>query len=65
MIGSATKRATFASWLTREGGEKTWLDRLTLPVGGSAVRDKRPEVIAAMTTAEILTALAAYGQRSK
>ncbi|QFY60863.1 xanthine dehydrogenase accessory protein XdhC [Rhizobium grahamii] len=61
MIGSATKRATFASWLTREGsGERNWLDRLTLPIGGSTVRDKRPEVIAAMTAAEILTALAAY-----
>jgi len=65
MIGSATKRATFSSWLSREGGEKASLARLTLPIGGSAVRDKRPEVIAAMTSAEILTALAAYGQRSK
>jgi hypothetical protein len=38
--------------------------RLTLPIGGTAVRDKRPEVIAAMTAAEILTALAAYRQGS-
>ncbi|MBX4925090.1 xanthine dehydrogenase accessory protein XdhC [Rhizobium binae] len=60
MIGSATKRATLASWLSREGGERGWMERLTLPIGGSAVRDKRPEVIAAMTAAEILTALAAY-----
>ncbi|MBY4609718.1 xanthine dehydrogenase accessory protein XdhC [Rhizobium sp. 9T] len=60
MIGSATKRATLASWLSREGGERGWMKRLTLPIGGSAVRDKRPEVIAAMTAAEILTALAAY-----
>lgn len=66
MIGSATKRATFASWLSREGGgERAWLDRLTLPIGGSAVRDKRPEVIAAMTTAEILAALAAYGSSGR
>ncbi len=65
MIGSATKRATFASWLSREGGgERGWMERLTLPIGGSAVRDKRPEVIAAMTAAEILTALAAYRMRS-
>ncbi|MBB3309319.1 xanthine dehydrogenase accessory factor [Rhizobium sp. BK196] len=65
MIGSATKRATFASWLSREaGGERSWLERLTLPIGGSAVKDKRPEVIAAMTAAEILTALAAYRDRS-
>ncbi|MBO9099132.1 MULTISPECIES: xanthine dehydrogenase accessory protein XdhC [unclassified Rhizobium] len=60
MIGSATKRATFAHWLTREGGDKSSLERLTLPIGGGAVKDKRPEVIAAMTAAEILTALAAY-----
>ncbi|PDT15805.1 xanthine dehydrogenase accessory protein XdhC [Rhizobium sp. J15] len=65
MIGSATKRATFASWLLREGGgERGWMERLTLPIGGSAVRDKRPEVIAAMTAAEILTALSAYRMRS-
>lgn len=61
MIGSATKRATFANWLVREaGGDPSWLGRLTLPIGGSTVRDKRPEVIAAMTAAEILTALSAY-----
>ncbi|MBX4894223.1 xanthine dehydrogenase accessory protein XdhC [Rhizobium bangladeshense] len=64
MIGSATKRATFASWLLREGGEQSWMKRLTLPIGGSMVRDKRPEVIAAMTAAEILAALAAYRMRS-
>ncbi|MGZ2455250.1 xanthine dehydrogenase accessory protein XdhC [Rhizobium sp. IY2] len=65
MIGSATKRATFVSWLSREGGgERGWTERLTLPIGGSAVRDKRPEVIAAMTAAEILTALAVYRMRS-
>jgi xanthine dehydrogenase accessory factor len=64
MIGSATKRATFSHWLTREGGEKAWLERLTLPIGGAAVKDKRPEVIAAMTAAEILTALATYRIRS-
>jgi xanthine dehydrogenase accessory factor len=55
MIGSATKRATFASWLKREapGAE---IDRLTLPVGGP-LKDKRPAVIAALTAAEIITAL--------
>lgn len=63
MIGSATKRATFASWLVREGGDKASMQRMTLPIGDSIVRDKRPEVIAAMTTAEVLTALAAYRLR--
>ncbi|MDL2400459.1 xanthine dehydrogenase accessory protein XdhC [Rhizobium mayense] len=64
MIGSATKRATFSRWLVREGGDKTSLDRLTLPIGGDSVKDKRPEVIAAMTAAELLTAFAAYRIRS-
>lgn len=57
MIGSATKRATFAHWLNREGGEKSWLDRLVLPIGGNAVKDKRPAVIAALVAAELLVAL--------
>jgi xanthine dehydrogenase accessory factor len=64
MVGSATKRATFSHWLVREGGEKTSLERLTLPIGGSSVKDKRPEVIAAMAAAELLTAFAAYRSRS-
>ncbi|MDO9414897.1 xanthine dehydrogenase accessory protein XdhC [Pararhizobium sp.] len=63
MIGSKTKRATFASWLTREGGETGDLARLTLPIGGIAVRDKRPEIIAALTAAELLAAFAAYDRR--
>ena len=57
MIGSATKRATFARWLDREGGDPSALDRLVLPIGGSALRDKRPEVIAALVAAELLTGL--------
>ncbi len=63
MIGSATKRATFARWLVREG-DGAALDHLTLPIGGAVVKDKRPEVIAALTAAEILTAFAVYRQRS-
>jgi xanthine dehydrogenase accessory factor len=66
MIGSASKRATFAGWLTREGGgDKERLTRLTLPIGGAIVGDKRPEVIAAMTVAEVLTALADYKYKGK
>ncbi|MGK9052002.1 xanthine dehydrogenase accessory protein XdhC [Neorhizobium petrolearium] len=59
MIGSATKRATFARWLKREGGEEAMLARLVLPIGGSAVKDKRPAVIAALVAAELLAAYAA------
>lgn len=54
MIGSATKRATFARWLDREGGDPSMLDRLVLPIGGSTLRDKRPPVIAALVAAELL-----------
>lgn len=57
MIGSATKRATFAHWLAREGGDQTMLDRLILPIGGSAPRDKRPAVIAALVASELLAVL--------
>jgi xanthine dehydrogenase accessory factor len=34
--------------------------RLVSPIGGDAVRDKRPPVIAALAAAEIMTALVAY-----
>jgi len=61
MIGSATKRATFSHWLQRQQGEETrkqetaaMMSRLVLPIGGSAIRDKRPEVIAALVAAELL-----------
>ncbi len=54
MIGSATKRASFAGHWKREGGAPERLDRLTLPIGGSAVKDKRPAVIAALVAAELL-----------
>lgn len=54
MIGSQTKKATFRSHLAREGLPDAAFDRLTLPIGGSTVRDKRPAVIAAMVAAELL-----------
>ncbi|WJH40508.1 xanthine dehydrogenase accessory protein XdhC [Aliirhizobium terrae] len=58
MIGSATKRVTFAHWLKRQAGEdgdaEAMMGRLVLPVGGSVVRDKRPAVIAALIAAELL-----------
>ncbi len=62
MIGSATKRATFSHWLARQQDEidarhgtvKAMMSRLVLPIGGGLVRDKRPEVIAALVAAELL-----------
>ena len=60
MIGSKSKRATFSHWLKRE--EPTLaanrLAALICPIGAhEMVRDKRPEVIAAMVAAELLTVL--------
>lgn len=59
MVGSKSKRASFLHYLDDEGVERTAADRLVLPIGGTEVNDKRPEVIAAMTAAEVLLALAA------
>ena len=59
MIGSRTKKATFRSWyLKTAGGSVIAFSRLVSPIGGSAVDDKRPAVIAALAAAEIMTALA-------
>ena len=61
MIGSKTKKATFRSWyLKSAGGNEADFARLVSPIGGDAVKDKRPAVIAALAAAEIMTALAAY-----
>ena len=61
MIGSKTKRATFRSWyLKTAGGDDAALARLVSPIGGE-VKDKRPAVIAALASAEIVTALARAG----
>jgi xanthine dehydrogenase accessory factor len=59
MIGSKTKKATFRSWfLKTANGTEDAFGRLVTPIGGSAVKDKRPAVIAALAAAEIMTALA-------
>jgi xanthine dehydrogenase accessory factor len=59
MIGSKTKKATCKSWyLKTAGGTEEEFARLVSPIGGSALRDTRPAVIAALAAAEIMTALA-------
>lgn len=59
MIGSKTKKATFRSWyLKTAGGTEASFRRLVSPIGGDAVRDKRPSVIAALAAAEVMTAVA-------
>ncbi|WP_449257404.1 xanthine dehydrogenase accessory protein XdhC [Bosea sp. (in: a-proteobacteria)] len=57
MIASATKRARFEAGFLRSGGRRQTLTRLTCPIGGSDVDDKRPEVIAALTAAELVRCL--------
>lgn len=61
MIGSKTKKATFKSWfLKTAGGTEAEFSRLVSPIGGDAVKDKRPAVIAALAAAEMMTALALH-----
>lgn len=58
MIGSKTKKATFKNWfLKTAGGSEAEFARLVSPIGGDAVKDKRPRVIAALAAAEIMTSL--------
>jgi len=57
MIGSKTKKATFKNWLKREVAHEDLFENLVCPVGGAVVKDKRPEVIAALAAAEVLTAV--------
>ena len=54
MIGSATKRAQFQRFARTQG---IAYDRLTCPIGAGHSRDKRPEIIAAFTAAELIARL--------
>ncbi|WP_313531360.1 xanthine dehydrogenase accessory protein XdhC [Shinella sp.] len=56
MIGSKTKRTTFRNWLSREIGHPDLFENLVCPIGGTAVKDKRPAVIATLAASEIMTA---------
>jgi xanthine dehydrogenase accessory factor len=62
MIGSDTKRATFLSFLKREGFAGSAASRLTMPIGDKRLNDKRPEMIAAMVVPQILLALQNFAQ---
>ncbi|UDF31356.1 UNVERIFIED_ORG: xanthine dehydrogenase accessory protein XdhC [Roseateles sp. XES5] len=63
MIGSKTKRATFRNWLSREAGQPDLFEKLVCPIGGTAVKDKRPAVIATLAAAEIMTAALTWAGR--
>ena len=57
LIGSATKRRRFEHAFRDIGIPEDRISTLVCPLGGGRVRDKRPEVIAALTAAEVLEAL--------
>jgi xanthine dehydrogenase accessory factor len=66
MIGSKTKKATFRNWFLKSAdGTEAEFARLVSPIGGDTVKDKRPQVIAALAAAEIMTALVVHGAASK
>ncbi len=56
LIGSRTKRRRFERWFTARGGNAALLDHLVCPIGNFGIDDKRPEVIAALVTTEVLQA---------
>jgi xanthine dehydrogenase accessory factor len=58
LIGSRTKRAQFERGFRELGIPKERIARLVCPIGGGRIKDKRPPVIAALTAAELLHALA-------
>ena len=65
MIGSKTKKATFKNWFRKSAdGSEVEFARLVSPIGGDAVKDKRPPVIAALAAAEIMTALVVHVAKS-
>jgi xanthine/CO dehydrogenase XdhC/CoxF family maturation factor len=59
IIGSRTKRNSFRRAFREIGIAPEMIARVVCPIGGSRVKDKRPEVIAALAAAEIATALLA------
>lgn len=58
LIGSATKRAKFEHGFRELGISRERIARLICPIGGREVRDKRPQVIAALAAAELIRCLA-------
>lgn len=59
MIGSRTKRAQFIRFARESGIDPA---PLTSPIGAGFSSDKRPEVIAAFTAAELMTRLTAFAE---
>lgn len=58
MIGSKTKRAVFEKWLTSNDYRQVNSANLTCPIGASDIKDKRPEIIAALVAGELIRVFA-------
>ncbi|CAM3495320.1 xanthine dehydrogenase accessory protein XdhC [Paracoccus nototheniae] len=61
MIGSATKRAQFSRFAAARGIDPA---PLICPIGAGFSRDKRPELIAAFTAAEVMAHLTHFSART-
>ena len=64
LIGSRTKRVKFERGFRELGISADRIAAMACPIGGSALRDKRPPVIAALAAAEVLLGLAGARHRS-
>ncbi|WP_245504288.1 xanthine dehydrogenase accessory protein XdhC [Lichenihabitans psoromatis] len=58
LIGSHSKRRRFEQAFRDVGIGETAIARLVCPIGDRGIRDKRPEVIAALTAAELIEVFA-------
>jgi xanthine dehydrogenase accessory factor len=65
LIGSATKRARFASTLRQIGMAGDDIDRLICPIGLTEIHDKAPAAIAAATAAQLLIRREAVAEATK
>lgn len=57
MIGSATKKSVLKKWITQNDYDLAHFSNLTCPIGKSEIKDKRPNIIAALTIAEVLKSI--------
>jgi xanthine dehydrogenase accessory factor len=58
LIGSKSKRRRFEHAFRDIGMTETQIARLVCPIGDRGIRDKRPEIIAALTAAELIEVFA-------
>jgi len=64
LIGSKTKRASFAHRLEAKGVDAREIDRITCPIGIAGIAGKQPEIIAAAVVAQLLQLASARGSEA-